>query len=1469
MNHRDAIARVQSVQNGATVRGTAFLVTPSFALTALHVVADRKQLPLSLPRDPVTLIFPSETVQATIVDGMWDALSDWVLLQCERPLPFAPIPIGELTPDEHESRWMTFGFPDAKPDGLAFSGIVRDANGKFQSAAALQLYSAEAAAGQGAPVAGLSGAPCIVDGAVVGVLRSALIWDRMSVAGTLFATPAATIVAHAYPRLPLPDPYRGLPGLPPRPLPAKPYRSLHHYEAEHAEVFFGRGASLHKLYEKLTVDGDAPVTLVYGQSGVGKSSLIEAGLLPRLSWTHHVQRIGPDAATTLSAQLADVAARDLPRGQVIVVLDQVEELWTRPRRDPVEELDDMIASIQALQQRDSTRIVLSLRKEWLAELESSLEGRVHYVRHFVDRLTRGDVREVVYGVERNSRLRRYYPAVIEAGLGDQIASDLLSDYGSAVAPMLQIWMAKLWEAAPVDGDARHLTIAAYQLLKREIVHLHDFLNAQLRDLPKSCEPFVDSGLVNDVLEWHTTTRGTADTRKWPDTRARYEHVAPAGLSLLLNELGTRYVLTEPSQPHDVDPRQTRLAHDTLAPVVLDKYRTSQAEGQRARRLIEAKSGGSDAAPFTDGDLKTIDSGRGGMRAWTDEERGPIDASRLVQHRKRRERQIARWGAALLVLLVLAAIAFGYRQRLLTERDRHAAAAMAINTAVADLTAREPGRTRDRAHLALDPHRLFPNADATQRLAQAMSEESHFLDRFTLPGDFAWVSPDGSAAVTWTLKGGMLRVFRLRDGGGDEQWSTSVTNGGGAGVPYGAAVSNSGDLVVIGYFSGNRSDRLLIVQRGPDTKINVLLDKDSGNQRFDFDGFRLGPHGTYLWTVADNGQAAFIYDVARRRQIPVLPVEGVKYIHDVHVDESSQQAVVLGDDGSIGGSPNQDKRPQIAVYALPSGAVIKVIPYPHPQAYAAAFAPGGDIILAFDRADRDVVYRRIAAWKSEKPVVKEGSQLFVKARGLPRVVGFLPNTDVMILGSKLLPRYQPMYDRSTPFLTCIDDWRPRPDGDCCSRDVPTTVCQISAVGPDIDADTNSGNIISVGIAADRIVTTDMGGHVTVWEANGRYGWRHLRFDYGIDSWTLNKDELFAAQLKTPIGQKTTTVEIVSVSNWRDIVPKTSTRFNLPPNLDDRPPAFSSDGRFVANLEAEGSNAGQDRLVRLYDVQSRKAIRTLRFRDKTQQVSASPDGGIRTPRLTDLQFAPDAGDLIATNEEGTAWVWTNVRGEGGDVIAREHQLGRYIRLVQFSPDGSTLATAAARMISLWKDWRSSKMTPVAEMVVTTGDDETADVSSIAFDSSSKIVAASSGDGLVKIWDDWEDGTPNLLRTLVMGKNPSSNTPARVQSIAFHPRERVLAVWSRLALAVYDLDLQHPWVSILYDTTLQSSGTIRFSHDGKYVIGVNSHQNGYVYWTWRPEDLVTEACDSFIFSGLPDDEWTRLVGTGPRESPCGQLR
>ena len=64
-----------------------------------------------------------------------------------------------------------------------------------------------------------------------------------------------------------------------------PFKFLDSYTKEDREIFFGREKEFDELYRRLF---ESKVLLIYGESGTGKSSLVNCGLINKLNENEHL-----------------------------------------------------------------------------------------------------------------------------------------------------------------------------------------------------------------------------------------------------------------------------------------------------------------------------------------------------------------------------------------------------------------------------------------------------------------------------------------------------------------------------------------------------------------------------------------------------------------------------------------------------------------------------------------------------------------------------------------------------------------------------------------------------------------------------------------------------------------------------------------------------------------------------------------------------------------------------------------------------------------------------------------------------------------------------------------------------------------------------------------------------------------------------------------------------------------------------
>ncbi len=257
-----------------------------------------------------------------------------------------------------------------------------------------------------------------------------------------------------------------------------PYRGLLAFEAQHKDLFFGRAAEISAIVDRLRSE---PLIILAGNSGVGKSSLVRAGVLPQVE----AGALGPMRVVTIVpgkrplSALASALAHtlDLEESKVhrdleddpqalgrtlrqrnrsgstprclLLFIDQLEELLTLS--EAAERFGEVLSALLAY--APDIRAISTVRSDFLSRLVtiSGIGPEVARALHLISPLPSDALREVI----TQPALAMGY-AFESAALVESLVSASSQSDGSL--PLLQFTLSLLWEAR--DPERRIIPAAA-------------------------------------------------------------------------------------------------------------------------------------------------------------------------------------------------------------------------------------------------------------------------------------------------------------------------------------------------------------------------------------------------------------------------------------------------------------------------------------------------------------------------------------------------------------------------------------------------------------------------------------------------------------------------------------------------------------------------------------------------------------------------------------------------------------------------------------------------------------------------------------------------------------------------------------------------------------------------------------------------------------------------------------------------
>jgi WD40 repeat protein len=264
-------------------------------------------------------------------------------------------------------------------------------------------------------------------------------------------------------------------------MPDCPYPGLFAFREENSKFFFGRESFIDQLV--IAVENQ-PLVIVNGPSGIGKSSVIFAGLVPQLRIKNEwlitsfrtgrmpflklaesiVKTLEPDFNSIEQTDGADKLALNLQKPslsitsyiekisekyenkRLLLIIDQFEELFTQvPETDKNIFLDKLVGAIKneeknrELTKKSKFVILLTVRDDFLPKIVESSLGI------FIDRfkpefLRQMEKDELKKAIEEPAKMQNVQ---IEDCLTDRILAEVKEQAG--LLPCLEFALSKLWE----------------------------------------------------------------------------------------------------------------------------------------------------------------------------------------------------------------------------------------------------------------------------------------------------------------------------------------------------------------------------------------------------------------------------------------------------------------------------------------------------------------------------------------------------------------------------------------------------------------------------------------------------------------------------------------------------------------------------------------------------------------------------------------------------------------------------------------------------------------------------------------------------------------------------------------------------------------------------------------------------------------------------------------------------------------
>ena len=1166
-----------------------------------------------------------------------------------------------------------------------------------------------------------------------------------------------------------------------------PYPGMLAFDEADAAIYFGRDDDIRRLIERLNArraQGGARMIAVLGASGSGKSSLLRAGVLPRLkrdkrNWIvlptfrpqlHPLEELAQAAAIAVGSSgdwrhwrdafaledptqaLSDLArdlrsARGANEAQILVTIDQCEEIFGAADKAGAEQFLRVLNALQ--DERLPFLVALTLRSDYLGELQQAPGLTAPFEEFSLKPMPLSRVRDVIEGPAGVTGLT-VDDALVAAAMHDAATEDAL--------PLLAFALRELYDRF---GKKKHLTLEAYRALGDGAGQLSPLENAVRRkadevlaaakpspeDLQALREAFVPA-MVRVNAEGEYVRRSARIDTLPPKARPLLERLARARLLIIQQEQ---------------DETLVEVAHEALLRKwpLLRGWLDDEREFLIGKDQLEQDLFDWEKAPAhqkTDALLTGLKLTR--ARSWlvekplqlTEAERRFIQASiaHFEAEAARRERLRRRvQQVSVSAALVLAVCLVGAIWEWHIARTREATAESRELAALAEQEATSGGDL----HLALQT--------AVQAVERAPTDQAEHALRTVLAGPLedlilphggpiyvAAFSPDGSRIVT----AGVDSSARLWDA---TTGRLAATLTGHAGPINNAEFSPDGRRIVTA--SDDGTARLWDAAAGAPLATLAWPGVEVRKAVFSPDGRRVA--------TAGSDRAARLWDAETGALLATLSGHtGV--VFKAAFSPDGKRIVTASDDGTA------------RLWDAEKGAPLATLAGHVRLVSDAAFSPDGKRIVT-------------ASWDQTARVWDaESGHLLTTLSGHS---GALYTASFSSDGKRIVTasadRTAEVWDAESghPLAALAGHTAPvngaafSPDGRrivTASEDATARVWDAGSGRQLATLNGSSGVVYNAAFSPDgsRIVTAGNDGAARVWDADIGHPLAVLSGHTGrvFDaSFSPDGTRLVTAG-EDAVGPTTARVWEVATGQLKATL--------VGHGLMIYAASFSPDGKRIVTASA-------DKTVRVWDAESGRPLATL----------TGHNG-----RVNDAAFAADGTRIASASDDGTARVWD---GETGRLLATLTGHSDVVNSAAFSPDGKRIVTAGDDNTARLWDANSGRL------LVTLA--HSAAVNDASFSPDGKRIVTASYDHTSRLWDA-ESG--RLLTTL-------TGHTLWVYQAAFSPDgKRIVTASAARTARVWDAETGHMLASLTGHTARVNYAA--FSPDGKLIVTASQDNTARVW-------------------------------------------